>query len=178
MVKPPSAQKASTLSLMHRKQPASPAQASSAKRARKEGGISLSPSPQPPDSAGGLEGPPAEQVVEEQRTVTTITNRNRLAKLRRERDAEAAQAKRNLSLSLFVPDKNASSAERGAYASMSPKDGELISWLFEQDAVDKNKKRTQFYNAVKTPYLRARDFIDKARALGSPSSQEHAVRLI
>jgi hypothetical protein len=178
MLERPSAQKASTLPLMHRKRPASPIQASPAKRARKEGGTPLPASPQPPGSAGELDAPPAEQLVEEQRTVTTITNRNRVAELKRERDAKAAQAKRNLSLGLFVPDKNASNAEHGAYASMSPKDGELISWLFEQSAVNKDRKKTQFFNAVKTPYLRARDFINKARALGSPSSQEHAVRLI
>lgn len=125
-----------------------------------------------------MDAPPAEQLVEEQHTITTITNRNRTAERKRERDAEAAQAKRNLSLGLFAPDKNAPIAELGAYVSMSSKDSELTSWLFEPDAVSKDKRKTQFYNAVRTPYLRARDFINKARALGSLSSQEHAVLLI
>lgn len=167
MVGPPSAQKPSASPLARRnKRPAPTAQASSPKRARTEAVESPAASQQ------------AEEPVEEQRTITTVTNNNRDAERKRIKAYEAAQVERSLDLGLVAPDKKAVDDERGAYAAVPVKDKAIIAWLFKQDAVDKHQKKTDFYNAVKSPYLKARDFLAKARALGSPSSQEHAAHFL
>lgn len=147
MVGPPSAQKPSASPLARRnKRPAPTAQASSPKRARTEAVESPAASQQ------------AEEPVEEQRTITTVTNNNRDAERKRIKAYEAAQVERSLDLGLVAPDKKAVDDERGAYAAVPVKDKAIIAWLFKQDAVDKHQKKTDFYNAVKSPYLKARDF--------------------
>ncbi|KAF1354565.1 hypothetical protein EJ07DRAFT_132165, partial [Lizonia empirigonia] len=85
---------------------------------------------------------------------------------------------RSLDLSLITPDEKAANEEHGAYFAVPVQDRAVVSWLFKQDAVDKHRRKTDFYNAVKTPYLKARDFLVKARALGSPSSQQHAAHFL
>lgn len=35
----------------------------------------------------------------------------------------------------------------------------MISWLFEQDAIDRYQRKTDFYKAVKMPYVKARDLL-------------------
>lgn len=171
VAEPPSAQKPSASALTQRKKrPAPSAQASPPKRARletDEGRTASSPS-QP------VEEPLDDAVEQPEAIITTVTNNNRRAERKRQRNAEAAQVKRSQSLGLVEPDKSASKAEHGAYASLLPSDSSVVSWLFKQHAVDKDKQKTHFYHAVKTPYLRAREFLDKARSLGSLTSQEHA----
>lgn len=173
MVEPPSAQKPPASPLARReKRPAPSAQASSPKRARTEA------SHQPEEPASEVEAQPDAQPVEEQRVLTTVTNNNRRAERQRIKAYEAAQVERSLDLGLVAPDEKAVDDERGAYAAVPVKDKDVIAWLFKQAAVDRHQKKTDFYNAVKSPYLKARDFLAKARALGSPSSQEHAAHFL
>lgn len=167
MVEPPSAQKPSVTPLTQRtKRPAPSAPALSPKRARTEALETLAASPQP------------EEPAEEQQTITTVTNNNRRAERQRIKNYEAALLERSLDLGLVAPDKKAGDDERGAYAAVPVKDKEVIAWLFKQKAVDRNRKETDFYSAVKMPYVKARQFLAKARALGSPSSQEHAAHFL
>lgn len=176
MVEPPSAQKPSASPLaQRRKRPAPSAQMSSPKRARTEAGESPVP---PSETAGELEAPDAQLAEEQQPAITSVTNNNRRAERQRIKAYEAAQVERSLDLGLVAPDKKAVDDERGAYAAVPVKDKAVIAWLFKQDAVDRHQKKTDFYNAVKSPYLKARDFLAKARALGSPSSQEHAAHFL
>ncbi|KAH6613177.1 hypothetical protein C7974DRAFT_405302 [Boeremia exigua] len=182
-VEPPSAQKPSASPLTQRKKrPAPSAPALSPKRARAEAVETPAASPQPSKQLSELEEQPGEQPgerpVEEPRTTTTVTNNNRRAERERIKKHEAALIERSLDLGLVAPDQQAGDDERGAYASISSKDKEVISWLFKQEAVSGNKKKLNFYNAVKTPYLKAREFVAKARALGSSSSQEHAAHFL
>lgn len=177
MVEPPSAQKPSASPLAQRRKrraPSAPA-FSPTKRARTEAGESpVSPS----EPAEGLEAPDAQLAEEQQPAITSVTNNNRRAERQRIKAYEAAQVERSLDLGLVAPDKKAVDDERGAYAAVPVKDKAVIAWLFKQDAVDRHQKKVDFYNAVKTPYLKARDFLAKARALGSPSSQEHAAHFL
>lgn len=166
-VEPPSAQKPSASSVTQRAKRLAPSTpASSPKRARTEALETPAASPQ------------LEDLVEEQRAITTVTNNNRRAERQRIKDYEAALIERSLDLGLVAPDKKAADDERGAYAAVPAKDKEVIAWLFKQKAVDKHRSEIDFYNAVKTPYVKARQFLAKARALGSPSSQEHAAHFL
>jgi hypothetical protein len=74
----------------------------------------------------------------------------------------------------MAPDRKAANNKRGAYAAVPVKNKEVIVWLFKQKAVNRNRKEINFYYAIKTPYVKACQFLAKARALRSPSSQEHA----
>ncbi|KAF1352632.1 hypothetical protein EJ07DRAFT_168768 [Lizonia empirigonia] len=139
------------------------------------------PSAQKPtasEPASDLDAQLDEPLLEEQPTTTTVTNCNRDAERKRIRDHKAAMLERSLDLSLITPDEKAANEEHGAYVAVPVQDRAVVSWLFKQDAVDKHRRKTDFYNAVKTPYLKARDFLVKARALGSPSSQQHAAHFL
>ncbi|KAI9881995.1 MAG: hypothetical protein M1823_006287, partial [Watsoniomyces obsoletus] len=179
ITEPPSAQKSSPAPVSQRaKRPAPAAQASSPKRARTEALETPAVSPQPSEAASESEAQPDEQPVEEQRTITTVTNRNRNAERRRIKDHEAALIERRLDLGLVAPNAKATDEELGAYVAVPVKDRAVVSWLFKQNAMDRHRRRTDFYNAVRTPYLKARDFLAKARALGSPSSRQHAAHFL
>jgi hypothetical protein len=175
MVESPSAQRsAASLLPGSEKRPSSSAKTSSSKRARTEKAVeTLFGSPQPVQQPGS-----EEQLVEEPRLVTTVTNNNRRSERERIKAYEAAMMDRSLDLGLVAPDKQAGHDERGAYASISPRDKEVISWLFKQQAVDGKQKKLDFYSAVPTPYLNACDFLSKARALGSPSSRAQAAHFL
>lgn len=94
------------------------------------------------------------------------------------KDHEAALIERRLDLGLVAPDAKAANEEVGAYVAGPAKDQAVISWLFKQNAVDRYVRKTDFYSAVKMPYLKARDFLTKARALENPSSQQHAAHFL
>jgi hypothetical protein len=165
MVEPPSAQKPPASPVARREKRLAPsAQALSPKRARTEA------SHQPEEPTSEVEAQPDAQPVEDQRLLTTVTNNNRRAERQRIKAYEAAQVERSLDLGLVAPDEKAVDDERGAYAAVPVQDKVVIAWLFKQAAVNRHQKKTDFYNAVKSPYLKARDFLAKARALGSPSS--------
>jgi len=169
VAEPPSAQKPSAppSPLPRReKRPAPSLQTSSPKRARTEA--------DDPPASSPLGSPQPEEPVVEQRTTTTVTNNNRRAERQRIKAREAALVERSLDLGLVAPDKDADDEERGAYTAVPARDKAVIAWLFKQKAIDRNRKEIDFYHAVKNPYARACQFLAKARALGSPSSREHA----
>lgn len=168
IVEPPSAQKHPNSPVLERsKRPAPSTLVLSPKRTCLETLETPAASPQP-----------SEPLVEEQRTITTVTNHNRRAEQKRIKEHEAAVARHSVELGLVAPDRQATDSERGAYASIPLKDKEVISWIIKQPATNADKQTLDFYNAVKTPYLRARDFLAKARALGNPLSQEHAAQFL
>jgi hypothetical protein len=171
VVEPPSAQKPSASPLPQREKRAAPSlQTLPLKRARIES--------EDPPASSPLGGPQPEEPGGEQRTTTTVTNNNRRAERQRIKAYEAALVERSLNLGLVAPDRKAADDERGAYAAVPVKDKEVIAWLFKQKAVDGNRKEIDFYHAVKTPYVKACQFLAKARALGSPSSREHAAHFL
>ena len=122
--------------------------------------------------------PELEEPADKQRTITTVTNNNRRAERNRIKAYEAALVERSLDLGLVAPDKQAADDERGAYAAIPVKDKEVVAWLLKQRAVDGKRQKIDFYCAFKTPYVKARQFLAKARALGNPSSREHAAHFL
>ena len=167
MAEPPSAQIPSPSPLEQRAKRSAPsAPALLSKRARTKAAETPAASPE------------LEEPVDKQRTITTVTNNNRRAERERIKAYEAALVERSLDLGLVAPDKQAADDERGAYAAIPVKDKEVVAWLLKQKAVDRSRQEIDFYRAFKTPYVKARQFVAKARALGSPSSREHAAHFL
>ena len=172
VAEPPSAQKTSLRPVSQRakRQPPAAQILSSPKRARTEAPELPQASPPASTLASNSETQLDERLAEEQRATTTVTNRNRDAERKRIKDREAALIERRLDLGLVALDAKAANEEVGAYVAVPAKDQAVISWLFKQNAVDRYRRKTDFYSAVKMPYLKACDFLTKACALGSPLS--------
>lgn len=189
---PPSAQKPSASRAVDgRKRPASSAQTPTSKRARTDADPS-SPAPSPPSSSSSsrhspplssqhspppspalsslTSEPPASPVY-----ITTVTSNNRRALRQREKKDAAVREKKRLAIGLVAPPATAARNEHGAYQSITPQDEPTVAWLIKQPGPSKN---VDFYHASKAPYFRACDFLAKARALGNPSSQEHAAKFL
>jgi hypothetical protein len=99
----------------------------------------------------------------------TITNNNRRAERERAKKLEKLALQRRQSLGLILPANGAPRAELNAYDSISRADEHTVSWIFKQP-----HKEADFYCTTKSPYLVATAMLEKARALGNPSSQHHA----
>ena len=176
---PLSAQKPpASLAVDSRKRPASSAAHTPAsKHARTDAHVS-SPAPSsrhsPPPSSPALSSlhsePPATPVH-----MTTVTNNNRRAELRREKKREAAVEKKRLEMGLVAPHLTAPRSEQSAYHSITPQDEPTVAWIIKQPGPSES---ADFYHAVKAPYVRACEFLAKARSLGNPSSQAHAAKFL
>lgn len=160
---PPSAQKPSASSADRRKRPTPSLCVLSPKRARTEPAETPLSSPQQSEHG--------EQFA--QRT-TSITNNNRRAEQARTRKLDDARRKNRLSLGLREPGSEASSAERAAYASISRQDEALVAWIIKQPVAE----HADFYSTAQAPYAKACELLEKARALGNPSSRHHAAQFL
>ncbi|KAF3030384.1 hypothetical protein E8E11_000117 [Didymella keratinophila] len=109
-------------------------------------------------SNNGWASPELEELVDKQRTITTVTNNNRRAERERIKAYKAALVERSLDLGLVAPDKQAADDERGAYAAILVKDKEVVAWLLKQKAIDRSRQEINFYCAFKTPYVKACQF--------------------
>jgi hypothetical protein len=102
--------------------------------------------------------------------VVTVTNNNRRSDARIQKKISLAQEKRKLDVGLLPPAKNASAAEKLAYANVTPLDVQHISWLLKQPAgLD-----TDFYHNATSPYKTASDMLSKARAVGHQDAWSNA----
>jgi len=166
------------------KRPAPTGQTPTPKRARTEqesddpgpsSPASPPPEPSPPRASTGEMDAPSEgtDAEEEQPLAITVTNNNLLAEKRREEERKKRDLERRESLGLTAPHKADPPTEHAAYASISRKDEHFVSWIFKQSVGD-----ADFYQTARSPYATATSMLDKARALGKPSTYYHAASFL
>ncbi|KAL1793796.1 hypothetical protein ACET3X_000001 [Alternaria dauci] len=104
----------------------------------------------------------------------TVTNKNRLAELRRTRKLERSRVIKLEAIGLKEPPEKMPAQERMAYGSIAPDDEPTISWIFKQKVAED----ADFYTASPTPYYTACSMLAKARAFGNATSQYSAAQFL
>ena len=89
------------------------AQRSMPKRARPESSMTPAVNPQPSEPASKSEAQPDEQLIEVQRTITTVTNRSHDHERKRIKDHGSALVERRLDVGLVAPDMNQQTTNTG-----------------------------------------------------------------
>jgi hypothetical protein len=119
---------------------------------------------------------PAHSPVNSPAYHTTITKNNRRAELQRDKKRVKVSERKRFELGLVAPPDSAAPGERNAYRSITPADEPTIAWIIKQPAGPSGK--SDFYHTARSPYLRASEFLTKARSLGNPSSQAYASKFL
>lgn len=127
------------------------------------------------EGRGEDDGPPQDATMGQEIVhVTTVTNNNRRAEVRRIAIQQDLRIKRRHLIGLQAPVADAPREEQEAYDNMAKGDETTIAWLISRK-VDSDRV---FYTSTNTPYAKATSFLAKARQFGNASSQYNAQQFL